>query len=185
MASTSRTTVGRRLGVLLAGAVVLTALSVATAGAVPSAPTGVRADPSGAFIYSKGRHTPLDALDGRPTGHTGINNRGQIVGGYDADGMTLRGFVRDEKGNYTSFDAAPGVLTAAFDINDRGTAVGTSYGVTEVHGFFGGRTALSPPSMSRARRARSCSASTPAARWLGATWTPTDGSTGSCSSGEG
>jgi hypothetical protein len=93
------------------------------------------ADASGAFLYRKGRYTPLDALDGRPTAHIGINNRGHIVGGYQIDGMTLRGFVRDNKGNYTGFDAAPGVLTAALDINDRGTAVGT-YGLTEAHGFL-------------------------------------------------
>jgi uncharacterized membrane protein len=162
MASTSRTTVGRRLGVLIAGAAVLTALSVATAGAAPSAPMGVRAaglarlgagpmgsndpelgprrnarqpaDPSGAFIYRKGRYTPLDAVDGLTTAHTGINNRGQLVGSFSPDGATLRGFVRDERGSYTRFDAAPGVITLALDINDRGTVVGT-YGVTEFRGF--------------------------------------------------
>jgi hypothetical protein len=61
----------------------------------------------GAFIYRKGRYSPLDTLDGRLTSHVGINNRGQIAGGYLPDGMTQRGFVRDERGTYTSFDAAP------------------------------------------------------------------------------
>src|SRR5687768_6460350 len=42
MASTARTVVRRRLGALIAGAVVLTALSVATAGASATAPTGVQ-----------------------------------------------------------------------------------------------------------------------------------------------
>ncbi|HEU4399576.1 MAG TPA: hypothetical protein VFU54_17285 [Actinomycetota bacterium] len=91
------------------------------------------ADPSGAFIYRKGRYTPLDAVDGLTTAHTGIN-RGQLVGSFSPDGATLRGFVRDERGNYTRFDAAPGVITLALDINDRGTVVGT-YGVTEFRGF--------------------------------------------------
>jgi probable HAF family extracellular repeat protein len=162
MASTSRTIVGRRLGVLIAGAVVLTVLLVAAAGAAPSAPMGVRAaglaqlgagpmgsndpelgprrnarqpaDPSGALILRKGRYTPLDAVDGLTTAHTGINNRGQLVGSFSPDRATLRGFVRDERGSYTTFDAASGVITHALDINDRGTAVG-SYGVTEVRGF--------------------------------------------------
>jgi hypothetical protein len=98
MASTSRTIVGRRLGVLFAGAMVVTALSVATAGA----------DPSGALILRKGRYTPLDAVDGLTTAHTGINNRGQLVGSFTPDGATLRGFLRDERGNDTTFDAAPG-----------------------------------------------------------------------------
>jgi hypothetical protein len=43
MASTARTVVRRRLGALIAGAVMLTALSVATAGASATAPTGVQA----------------------------------------------------------------------------------------------------------------------------------------------
>jgi probable HAF family extracellular repeat protein len=100
----------------------------------PRRNAGQPADASGAFIYRKGRYTPLDTLNGRPTAHTGINNRGQIVGGYDSDGMTLRGFVRDEKGNDTGFDAAPGVLTAAFDINDRGQILLPAPGA-----FFKGR----------------------------------------------
>jgi hypothetical protein len=43
MASTTRTTVGRRFGVLIVGAVVLTAVSVATAGAAAPAPMGDQA----------------------------------------------------------------------------------------------------------------------------------------------
>jgi probable HAF family extracellular repeat protein len=180
MASTSRTIVGRRLGVLIAGAVVLTVLLVAAAGAAPSAPMGVRAaglaqlgagpmgsndpelgprrnarqpaDPSGALILRKGRYTPLDAVDGLTTAHTGINNRGQLVGSFSPDGATLRGFVRDERGTYTSFDAAPGVITLALDINDRGTVVGT-YGVAEARGFVrkpnGAVTTVHVPGASR------------------------------------
>ena len=66
------------------------------------------ADSPGGFIYRKGRYSPLDAIAGRLTSHIGINNRGQLVGSYDADGMTMRGFVRDQRGNDTGFDAAPG-----------------------------------------------------------------------------
>jgi hypothetical protein len=138
MASSFRTTLRRRLGVLVAGVVVVTSLTAATAAAAPTpkgGPAGVPvpgaplalgpmgsndpeagsrrtarrpADPPGAFIYRKGRYTPLDAVDGLTTAHTGINNRGQLVGSFSPDGATLRGFVRDEKGTYTSFDAAPG-----------------------------------------------------------------------------
>jgi probable HAF family extracellular repeat protein len=165
MTSTAGSTLGRRLGVLAAGAAMATVLTAATAAAAPTprgAPAGVLgpsareapgpmgsddpelesrrnalkpADPSGGFIYRKGRYSPLDTLDGRLTGHTGINNRGQIVGGYVAADVPLRGFLRNGRGDYTSFDAAPGATTAAFDINDRGTIAGT-YGVTEAHGFL-------------------------------------------------
>jgi probable HAF family extracellular repeat protein len=169
MASTPGGNRGRRLRLAVAGAAVLTALTVPTAGAATPttkgapAPTGVQAagrdrpaagpmgsndpqlgprptarrpaDTAGAFTYRKGRYSPLDALDGRLTSHVGINNRGQIAGGYLADGMTQRGFVRDQRGIYTSFDAAPGAQTLATDLNDHGTAVGF-YGVTEGHGFL-------------------------------------------------
>jgi probable HAF family extracellular repeat protein len=153
-----------RLRLAVAGAVVLTALTAATAAAAPTPQEGPAGDPrpggslasgsmgskdpelgspgtagrpagpAGGFIYRKGRYTPLDTLDGRLTSHISINNRGQIAGGYYADTMTLRGFVRDQRGNYTGFDAASGAITAAYGINDHGTAVGT-YGVTEAHGF--------------------------------------------------
>jgi probable HAF family extracellular repeat protein len=104
------------------------------------------ADPSGAFIYRKGKYRPLDSLAGLPTAHVGVNNRGQIAGAYLVEGPTLRGFVRSRGGDYTSFDAAPGapdVLTAPFKINDRGTIAGF-YAVgsiddpesAEFHGFL-------------------------------------------------
>jgi hypothetical protein len=168
MASPARPNLGRRLRLAIAGAAVVTVLTAATAAAAPTpmgAPGDVSgpgaplalgpmgsndpepgsrrnavkpADPPGGFIYRKGRYTPLDALDGRLTGHTGINNRGQIVGSYDADGTTMRGFVRDQRGNYTSFDATPGAITLAFDINDRGTVAGTYADPeqTQTHGFL-------------------------------------------------
>ena len=104
------------------------------------------ADPSGAFIYRKGRYRPLDSLAGLMTAHVGINNRGEIAGAYLVDGPTPRGFVRSRSGDYTSFDAAPGapdVLTLPFKINDRGTIAGI-YAVgsiddpesAEFHGFL-------------------------------------------------
>jgi probable HAF family extracellular repeat protein len=165
MASTARSTLGRRFGVLIAGVVVATTLTAATAPAAPTPQEGPAGGPvpgasqvlgppasndpepgspgtarrpsaaPSAFIYRKGRYTPLDAVDGRPTAHTSINNRGQIAGGQLEPDGTARGFVRDQRGTYTSFDAAPGVPTIAYGINDHGTAVGT-YGVTEAHGFL-------------------------------------------------
>jgi hypothetical protein len=68
-------------------------------GSRPTAP--MPADPSGGFIYRKGRYRPLDTLDGRLTGHIGLNNRGQIVGGYVAAEVPLRGFLRNGRGDYT------------------------------------------------------------------------------------
>jgi probable HAF family extracellular repeat protein len=96
-------------------------------------------DPAGAFIYRKGRYTPLDTVPDQPTtAHLGTNDRGLIVGSYLVDGATLRGFLRNEWGDYTTFDAVPdAALTAPFDINDRGTVVGSfSRDLVGVHGFL-------------------------------------------------
>jgi probable HAF family extracellular repeat protein len=87
------------------------------------------ADSSGAFIYRKGKYTPVDGAPGAPvTAHLGLNNRGRIVGSYPVDGSTLlRGFVRNGRGDYTGFDAAPGApdrFTTPVDINDGGAIAG-------------------------------------------------------------
>ena len=53
----------------------------------------------------------------------GINNRGQVVGGYlDAEGRP-HGFLWD-KGRFTTIDVPGAVATQATDINDRGEMVG-------------------------------------------------------------
>jgi probable HAF family extracellular repeat protein len=87
------------------------------------------ADASGAFIYRKGKYTPLDGAPGAAmTAHIGLNNGGRIVGSYPVDGSTLlRGFVRSGRGYYEGFDAAPGApdrFTTPVDINDRGQVAG-------------------------------------------------------------
>jgi uncharacterized membrane protein len=81
---------------------------------------------SGAFVYRKGRYTPLDTVPGYPmTSHLGFNNRGQIVGAYLVDeAPTIRGFLRDERGDYKPIDVPGAAVTFPFDINDRGTLVG-------------------------------------------------------------
>jgi probable HAF family extracellular repeat protein len=53
----------------------------------------------------------------------GINNRGQIVGGYDTAGFAVHGFVLD-RGRYTTIDV-PGAPTQALGLNDRGQILGT------------------------------------------------------------
>jgi probable HAF family extracellular repeat protein len=88
---------------------------------------GKPADPSGAFIYRKGRYTPLGTVPGYPmTGHVGLNNRGQVVGAYlpDPAAPTFGGFLRTERGDYRRIDVPGAAVTFPFDINDRGTIVG-------------------------------------------------------------
>jgi probable HAF family extracellular repeat protein len=144
MASTSRTTVGRRLGVLIAGAVVLTAVSVATAGAATPAPMGVQAaglsrlgasvpadtdprTPQPGFLLERGRYTKFDAPGARGgTSPNSINNRGVIVG-YYAEGVGDpfgRGFRRDARGRFTTIDLPGATQTKPLRINDRGQISG-------------------------------------------------------------
>jgi hypothetical protein len=91
MASTARTTIRRRLGVLIAGAVVRTALSAA-AGAAAPAPMGGQAaglarlgaearprSPTPGFLLQRGRYARIDAPGRSDTDAWGINDRGQIV----------------------------------------------------------------------------------------------------------
>lgn len=75
MASTARTTVRRRLGALIAGAVVLTALSVATAGASAPAPTGVQAARLARLVAGDPGSGPGAGLGARSGGSTGPRSR--------------------------------------------------------------------------------------------------------------
>jgi probable HAF family extracellular repeat protein len=156
MASTAPSTLGRRLGVLVAGVVVVTALTAATAAAAPTpreAPAagpgpgvslalgsmggndpelGPRrnarrpADAAGGFVYRKGRYRPLDTVDSLYTAHIAINNRSQTAGSYWRSDLDPGGFVRSRRGDYTRVDVAPGPSTLLFDLNDRGAILGWS-----------------------------------------------------------
>ena len=53
----------------------------------------------------------------------GINNRGQIVGGYDTTGFAVHGFVLD-RGRYTTIDVPGASRTIALRINARGQTIG-------------------------------------------------------------
>lgn len=103
MASTARSTLGRRLGVLVAGVAVVTSLTAATAGASAATPMGAPAtgpprlatttstaaqapSPAPGFLLERGRFTPVAIPRGQeqlaPDGINplGINDRSQIVG---------------------------------------------------------------------------------------------------------
>jgi probable HAF family extracellular repeat protein len=145
-------TVRRIIGTI---AVALTVVAVmATSGATANAQTaidgsdpglesgrkaGKPAGPSGAFIYRKGRYSPLDTVPGYPmTSHLGLNNRGTVVGAYLVDAApTIRGFLRDARGDYKRIDVPGAAGTFPNDINDRGTLVGIySRDLVGLHGFL-------------------------------------------------
>jgi uncharacterized membrane protein len=104
----------------------------------PGATQGVHAVVTGQRArLSDGRYTKIDPPDSLFTLPSGINNRGQIVGGYlDPNGVNGRGFLWDH-GQYTTI-VAPGDRTdsVAFDINERGDIVipadGTVYRLPEI-----------------------------------------------------
>lgn len=124
-------TPARRTGVIAVFLAALTAAAIAVAG---PARAGTTAHPASAFIDRNGRYTPLDNLNGLPTGYISINDSDQVAGYYIPDGGAASGFIRDANGSYTTFDAAPGVETVAVRINDKGWVAGY-YGTTEANGF--------------------------------------------------
>ena len=121
-------TLGRvsgRLRLAVAGAVVLTALSAATASAAPTT-MGNHADtsprtPTPGFLLERGRYTTLEVPGATvETAASGINNGGQIVGGARGGGVPDRGFLRDARGRYTTFRFPGARSTLAQKLNDRG-----------------------------------------------------------------
>jgi hypothetical protein len=130
MASTARTNLGRRLRLAVAGAVVVTALTAATAAA--ATPTSMREQADArprsltpGFLLDRGRYTTIEVPGATvETGAGGINNRGQIVGGARGGGSPDRGYLRDTRGRYTTFRFPGARSTLAQKINDRGQITG-------------------------------------------------------------
>jgi hypothetical protein len=146
MASSSRTTLRRRLGVLIAGAAVVTSLTAATAAAAPpgplaapaAGPTRPAADPPSpatgtpprGFLLDRGRFKPvtlppdLQHIAALDLGPVDLNDRRQIVGSYDdvaAD--ATRGFLLD-RGRFTMVHVPGAMSSQAQGINNRGQIVG-------------------------------------------------------------
>jgi probable HAF family extracellular repeat protein len=92
--------------------------------------------------FGRGKFTRIDFPGARVTVAAGVNNRGQVVGGYlDAQG-TPHGY-RWDKGRFTTIDVPGSSGTMVGDLNDRGEIVGVysddpndPTGTTEAHGFL-------------------------------------------------
>jgi hypothetical protein len=106
MTSTARPNVGRRLRLAVAGAAVVTTLSVASAGASPPTPMG-DATPMGVQV----------AAMTRPRARPGQD---------PAASSPAPGFLRDAKGGLTAINRPGTTVTAPFDINNRGQIVGVA-----------------------------------------------------------
>lgn len=142
MASPAPINRGRRLRLAVAGAAVLTALTVATAGASPPAPMGAArlgtgpsqdpraSSPAPGFLLERGRFTTvaiprrLAATAPQGIGPMGINDRRQIVDEYIDDRAVSRGFLLDRHGRFTRLDFPGSRSSQARSINDRGQVVG-------------------------------------------------------------
>ena len=86
---------------------------------------GQSRDPLGpGFLLDQGKFTTINHPDAvLETAPYGINNRGQIVGGYDTAGFAVHGFVLD-RGRYTTIDVPGASRTIALRINARGQVLG-------------------------------------------------------------
>jgi probable HAF family extracellular repeat protein len=126
----------RRGIVALAAALLLAALAVAgsagatapTASAQEPPPVSCIVDspvgpPGPGFVLSRGKFTTIDVPGADvETAPYGINNRGQIVGGYDTAGV-VHGFLID-RGRYKTIDFQGAARTTALRINARGQILG-------------------------------------------------------------
>jgi uncharacterized membrane protein len=146
-----RTTTRRRCGLLAVAAAVVMSVMTATGspsvGAAPRRDSGAgghRAPAAGELcgnlLLRRDRFVPLGtpadaALDPRATVYSGINDRGELAGGYYLAGATpdARGFypdeahravVADRHGRYRSLDVAGAQITLAYALNDRTQVVG-------------------------------------------------------------
>ena len=72
---------GRRLGVLVAAATALTALTlgIGAAAAAPAEPAGDTGRPPPGYVLERGRFTKINPPGAKSTQAQGINNRGQIA----------------------------------------------------------------------------------------------------------
>jgi probable HAF family extracellular repeat protein len=147
MASAERPSARRRIRLVVTGAVVLTALTVATAGASAPSQLGVRAPemarparttgtgtrprtPSPGFLLDKGRFSGFDAPGASmQTGPLGIDERRRIVGNYIDAAGAYHGFLREPSGRFTTIDVPGAMATQPETINNRGQIVG-SYSTT-------------------------------------------------------
>ena len=76
------------------------------------------------FVLRKGAYTSIHFPGSLHTQTTGINARGDVVGGYlDADGVD-HGFLLDKKGDFASLEFPSALFTRAFGINAQGDIVG-------------------------------------------------------------
>jgi uncharacterized membrane protein len=120
----------RALRVLLAGAVVSGTLALGVGEAAARSPrpdslAGVRS-PLPVFALEHGQFRAFDPPNAGVGEGVGINNRGQVVGGYrpPGDGCDFRGFLRERNGTFRLIDVPGGAMTNPQKINDRGTVVG-------------------------------------------------------------
>ena len=166
MASTGHPHLRRRLPLVAGGALVVTALTMATAGAaLPPANSGAAAAATAeapqprrpattlaGFVYRQGRfgrgvYTPLREVPGAAiTAHLGINNHAQITGTFidaaavpnpDGTSDTGHGFVQDRRGHTVGFDVPGALVTLPNGINDHGQITGAYVAAdASVHGFI-------------------------------------------------
>jgi probable HAF family extracellular repeat protein len=122
----------RGIAAIAAGLAALAAATAGTAGAAQAIDSSsdrptIR---SPGFLFEKGRYRAIQVPGART--HTyahGINNRGQIAGGFDNPGTDgpngiIHGTIRKRNGRFVRFDVPGAMGTVANKMNDHGLVVG-------------------------------------------------------------
>ena len=136
---TSRTTDQRRRGLLGVVAAVVMSVIAAT-GSSPAGASRPDGELCGNLLLRRDRFVPLGAPDDaapdpRATVYSGLNNRGQLVGGYYEMGSTPddqglypmeahHAVIGDRHGRYRTVDVPGALITLAYALNDRTQVVG-------------------------------------------------------------
>src|SRR4029079_16275045 len=89
------------------------------------------------FVFNSGAYSAIDVPGARWTVAYGINNAGQIVGGFgSSDAATGRHGFLLSGGSFSTFDVPGSTDTIARGVNNRGQIVGVYVGPDGLqHGF--------------------------------------------------
>lgn len=100
---------------------------------------GVYWDADGVFhgmLSRNGNETPFDVNGARDTYPLGLNDKGESVGYWDADGVATHGFLRRTNGEVSTLDVPGAASTVAFAINAHGQVAGYfADAAGALHGF--------------------------------------------------
>jgi probable HAF family extracellular repeat protein len=119
LAGTKLTTVDNKACEAISGTGGISFYGVNSAGAAAGWCTSAKTGLAEAFVYAKGKFTPVSFPKSNGTEATGINDKGEVVGLYLDSANNAHGFLFANK-KYTAINVKGATQTAAWSINNAG-----------------------------------------------------------------